>query len=198
MAFATADELASHLKTTFTASEEEAAELALDRATARIQSMTGQILSAEADDVVTVVEPDGRDLWLPEGPVTAVSAVTGRSYGDTTSTTYAVNDDYTLIAGSTGLARLVRTGGRRAYWPQLVTVTYDHGFETIPDDLKDACLEVATELVANPERLTTEAIDDYRSGRASGSRETVVGPALAAAIRKYRPRGARSVRVTTP
>ena len=173
MAFATPEQLAGHLQVDL---DRYTAEQALDRATARIQALTGQQFEAVAGDVHTATVR-GDDLLLPQRPVTAVTTVAYRYL--TTLTEQILTEDVDWHLDGSRIAWL----GTRD-WPARITVTYDHGYATIPQDVVDACLEIATELYANPERLTTEAVDDYRAQRDPGA----VGPALGAVIRRYRAR----------
>ena len=187
MAFATPADLAAHLQQSFTAEETATAQQALDLATARIQGLTGRQFTAKVNDVVTLETDGGRDLRLPNTPVTSVASVVGRGLGSSTSVTYTATTDYELVGN-----RLVWSRGWPGGWAQLVTVTYSHGYATVPGDVKDACLEVAAQLFRNPDGMTTAALGDFR---AEWDNPTELGPALAAVIRRYR-RRVYSVRIS--
>ena len=154
MSFATPADLATYLQRgTFDASEEVSAQLALDIASAVVVERTGQTFVAVADDTVTLDTHYGEDVRLPQRPVTAVTAVTTRNRGETTSTSRTVNADYEVRGDR---LRWVGIG----YWPYEVTVTYSHGYAAIPDDVKGATLAVAAEIFDNPEGLSRSALDD--------------------------------------
>ena len=153
MSFADPEDLATYLQAgQFDDEQEASAQLALDIATAVVVERVGQTLEMVLGDVVTL-EPHGEDLHLPQRPVTAVHSVTTRNRGYVATTARTLNTEYE-VRGSR--LRWVGIGT----WPYEVTVTYDHGFLTIPDDIKGATLAVAAELFNNPEGLSRSAIDD--------------------------------------
>lgn len=119
-----------------TAAQVAAAERALAEATAAIQNYCRQTLSLVEDDEVTLdVFGAGDRLFLPELPVAAVSAVVEDGK------TLAAGADYAL--GQYGI--LHRLGGARwARGVQVVTVTYSHGYGTLPDDIVAVCVRAAS------------------------------------------------------
>lgn len=154
MSFATTTDLAAYLQRTgFGPAEVASAQLALDIATAVVRERTGQDFTIKTNDVITLDTYEDRDVVLPQGPVTAVGAVVTRNLGSTTTTTRTLNTDYEVRGGR---LRWVGAGT----WPYEVTVTYTHGYATIPDDVKGATLAVAAEIHANPEGLSQSALDD--------------------------------------
>jgi hypothetical protein len=107
---------------------------AIDAATAEIQDHCRQTLSlVENDDISLDVAPGQTRLLLPELPVVAVQAVTeaGRPLQEGT--------DYVL--GQHGM--LHRIGRPWAAGIQNVTVTYTHGYATLPGTLVDICTRAA-------------------------------------------------------
>lgn len=155
MAFATADDFATLVNRTLSQAETDQVELLLDLATGAIKGWTHQQIELVEEDVVLLAGTWADDLELPERPVVAVSSV-------------KVNG--VAIAGE-GWAwnerQLLRQGGERAFdsppgldWTAVVNgpsgsglswagpaatieVTYDHGFEEIPEDVRVACLSIA-------------------------------------------------------
>jgi hypothetical protein len=107
---------------------------AITAATAAIRNYCHQYLELVEDDEWTFdVRPARWNLLLPELPVVAVSAVLEDGEALT------VDDDYKL-----GLyGQLWRVGRRWEPGVQIVTVTYDHGYATIPDDIVDVCTRAA-------------------------------------------------------
>lgn len=156
MSFATPADLAAYLQIPTFVGEvdaEASAQLALDIATSVVIERTGQAFTATTGDVVTLDTFPGDDIRLPQRPVTAVTSVVTRERGHATTTTRTLNTDYEHRGDR---LRWVGFGS----WPYEVTVTYDHGYETIPDDVKGATLAVAAELFDNPEGLSRSALDD--------------------------------------
>lgn len=119
-----------------TAAQVAAAERALEEATAAIRNYCRQTLSLVEDDEVTLDVFGAVDrLFLPELPVVAVSAVVEDGK------TLAAGADYAL--GQYGI--LHRLGGARwARGVQVVTVTYSHGYGTLPDDIVAVCVRAAS------------------------------------------------------
>ena len=150
MSFATPDELATYLQASSV--NEEAAQLALDIATAVVVERTGQDFEQGTNTVVTL-NPDGEDIYLPQRPVSAVTSVTTRNRGYAETTTRTVHADYEVMGSR---LRWVGLGT----WPYEVTVTYSHGYADIPADVKGATLAVAAEFYNNPEGLSRSQIDD--------------------------------------
>lgn len=117
-----------------TAEQQAAAALALTWATAAIKNYTGQEIELKEDQEITLDVPTGRrKLFLPELPVIEVSEV------EEDGETLTVTDDYKL--GQHGI--LHRVGRCWAEGIQIVTVTYTHGREEIPDDIVAVCTRAA-------------------------------------------------------
>jgi hypothetical protein len=156
MSLASPADLAAYLqRETFTAAsaKEASAQLALDIASSVVVARTGQTFEAVAGDVVTLDTHFSEDVRLPQRPVTAVTSVVTRHLGETTTTARTLNTDYEVRGDR---LRWVGIGT----WPYEVTVTYDHGYAEIPNDVKGATLAVAAEIFDNPEGLARSAIDD--------------------------------------
>jgi hypothetical protein len=148
---ATAAELDAATQSTIPAAT---AALALASASAVIRRWTRQDISLVADDVVSLRVIDECELVLPQRPVVSVSQVKVNSL---------VLQDWVLSGD-----RLLRTGGWRRLPgtttypdPGLVEVTYTHGEDPWPDDVRAVCLDLAAMSVTNPGGLRSVAIDDY-------------------------------------
>lgn len=133
-ALATAAELQTFLNRTFAdGGETDQVELALATVTADMQRIAGQQFFEVADDDV-VLDPEQADVvFLPERPVTEVSAVaiSGTDL-DIDAQVYWYDD-----------GRLYRNPcGSWGYLRRSVAVTYTHGYadDAIPDDLKGVCM----------------------------------------------------------
>ena len=149
--FATAAELAATMQTSVDAA---AAELALASASAVIRRWTRQTITRVMDDVAQLRVVDCAELVLPQRPVVSVSEVKVNAL---------VLNDWVLSGD-----RLLRTGGWRYLPgtstypdPGIVQVTYTHGWDEIPDEVRAVCLDLAASTVSNPGMLRQESIDDY-------------------------------------
>jgi len=149
--FATAAELAATVQAPVDAA---AAELALASASAVIRKWTRQTITRVADDVARLRVIDCDELVLPQRPVVSVSEVKVNAL---------VLNDWVLSGD-----RLLRMGGWRylpgtsSYPdPGIVQVTYTHGWDEVPDDVRAVCLDLAASTVSNPGMLRQESIDDY-------------------------------------
>lgn len=143
-AFATPTELAGFLQTdldTYSATQ------ALDIASKAIRDHCDWNITEE---IVTgkVLDCDGsRSIWLPTLLLTAVASVVENGVTLTVLTGF----DWTSYG------RLIRAGR----WPnqaRSVTVTYTHGYATIPDSVKGACLSAAGRVYVNPDGIKQETI----------------------------------------
>ena len=149
--FATAAELAAMVQAPVDAA---AADLALASASAVIRRWTRQTITRVTDDVAQLRVINCDELVLPQRPVVSVSEVKVNAL---------VLNDWVLSGD-----RLLRTGGWRYLPgtstypdPGIVQVTYTHGWDEIPDDVRAVCLDLASSTVSNPGMLRQESIDDY-------------------------------------
>lgn len=143
-AFASSTDLQNWLQ--LSAINSAAATLALDVTSGAIRSFCGWSISQET---VTADPLDGsgeRSLWLPTLRLTAVGAVVENG------TTLTVVTDYDW----TKYGRLIRAG-RWPRTPRSVVVTYTHGYASVPDVIKGACLIVAAVLYNNPQFLSSRS-----------------------------------------
>lgn len=119
-----------------TAAQVRAAQRAIAEATEAVRNYCHQTLSLVADDEITfdVALARSKRLFLPELPVVSVVSV--------------VEDDETLLVGEdyqlANYGVLHRINGYWAQGVQVVTVTYDHGYSTIPQDIVDVCTRAAS------------------------------------------------------
>lgn len=137
MAYASTTELASWMQDS--SIETATATLALAVASSAIRTHCGW--SIEEEDVDAVLDGTGeRSLWVPTLKLTAVGSV--------------VVDGDTLVAGTdydwTSYGKLIRAG-RWPNTPRSVTISYTHGYETLPEVVKGACLIAAAIMYRNPE-----------------------------------------------
>lgn len=109
---------------------------AIVEATEAIRNYCHQYIEWVEDDEYTFdVDPGCGRLFLPELPVTEVSDVTE----DDESLTEGREEDY--LVGNFGI--IYRMGQNWEPGVQIVTVTYSHGYETIPDDVRAVATRAA-------------------------------------------------------
>lgn len=135
----------------------------------------------------------GPTLDLPDGPVTAVTAVV---LDDTTITDWTWNDRSQLIRHgyltATDPDRGGAAGGHRGSWggPQAtVTVTYTHGYDPIPDDVRAAVLTATARSITNPVGVRSEGLGAYQvtyAGQAADLGAVVITDAERRLLSRYR------------
>jgi hypothetical protein len=175
--FATAAELATYLRTTFDAAQTTAANQALTLASASIQADTNQRIEAVANETITFsVTPGTFQIVLPELPVTAVSAVSINGVA-------LLAADY-VLATTTGILRRLHTRAWGTTYESIVSITYSHGYATIPDAIKRECLRRAAGLFENPEGGSVLETAGPYSWRTTGQKED--GNESGTALDRYR------------
>jgi len=117
---------------------------AIVEATAAIKNYTHQEIEEIEDDEITLdCAGISRKLFLPQLPVTSVASVVE----DGELLTEGAGEDYQLgqwgILHRVGPARGAAGGRAWAGGIQIITVTYTHGWETIPDDIVGVCTRAA-------------------------------------------------------
>lgn len=135
--FADVDDLAVLLGETFDATRSAQAELALEMASTAIRAWTRQTIDLVEDDTIVFAGVWDTDLTLPERPVIEVTEVTV----DGTAVT-----DWELVGWS-----LRREWGGWGGPAVLISVTYTHGYESVPAWARSVCLQAAARFVINPE-----------------------------------------------
>lgn len=124
--FATLSDVAAFLQIAITTPTQIAAvNRALTEASETVRNYCHQLIDLVEDDEITLDCVGGVRLFLPELPVTEVSEVI--EDGET----LVIDDDYKL--GQHGI--LHRVGQKWVKGIQIVTITYSHGYATIPDDI---------------------------------------------------------------
>lgn len=133
----------------------------LDAASDEIRSVLGQQITR---NTTTAILPGVEDYWLelPQIPVVSVeSAVMSGGFVA----------DFRLIGN-----KLYRWHGWQdlffVYEPSTISVTYTHGYATVPGDLVTLCCslasvgmaQAATGALGHTPGITDEAIDDYKVG----------------------------------
>jgi hypothetical protein len=131
------EDLATFLQATI-ADDDPAALAAIDAASAAVRRETGQILTPVVADQVVLDGSGSGVLLLPELPVTAVTAI---SVDGTALETTAWRWTRSGLLYRLGAA--YRYGEPWVAGAANVAVTYSHGFDPLPDDLKDVVARIA-------------------------------------------------------
>jgi len=138
---------------------EAAVAAAIVEASSYIQAYTKQTIERVEDDKVTF-DGKGRDrrLFLPQLPVIEVTEVIEDDE------TLTAGDDYKL--GAHGI--LWRIGGYWAEGIQNITVTYTHGYATVPNVIAAVCARVAA-------RIYQAGVKAAQNGGIAGVQATTLG-----------------------
>lgn len=167
------------------------ATLLLSIATSAIQSAVGQTLTYVADDVVDLVVTENR-IILPQRPVVDVTAVQGLTGSEWVVVQDVIMPVY-LLDGGINSAWASDSATEAPWWSYvaqlpwpLASVTYSHGFQTIPDDLRGICLTVAGRMASNPVGLTSEQVANVSFSYAQMSTASGFSAFEQAVIDKYR------------
>lgn len=128
----------------------------LSIASEAIRAYTGRQFDVVTGDVYLDQRGD-TSILLPELPVTNVSAVQVLAPDGTWITlgTDPVNPDYIWDA-HTGVVTIRQVGQPISPVPT-VQITYDHGYVTVPEVIKQVCVTIAARLLANPHNVLSQA-----------------------------------------
>ena len=141
MAIITVEELAAFMGREFSTSERTQAEAIISVVESAIESETGVSFTHKANDVVRL-QADGHGIIeLHSRPVTDVTSVLD------------VNDeeiDHWEFDGLTTIYNLFPL--------QVVTITYSHGFDIVPKDIRGVALGIASRVMYNPSGLRQETV----------------------------------------
>lgn len=153
---ATVADLATLLGRTFTPEQELQAQALLDQASSVVRSYVRQdITRAMTTDTFTMRRVDpvlhrcAGAVTLPQRPVVDIDTV-------------KVNDVVTSDWWQDGNDLLLRSGAWD--WPPAanrapqVTVTYTHGYDEVPGDIKAIVLQAANRVIVNPSGIRSETV----------------------------------------
>lgn len=113
------------------------ANFAITESTAAIQNYTHQTLEKVENDTIIVDGNNSNKLYLPELPVISVSTV------KLNGITLEYSTDYKL--GQHGI--LYKLNGTWDSGVQNIEITYSHGYDPIPTEIKSVCARAASRLV---------------------------------------------------
>lgn len=127
MQFCTIQDVEDFLQIEIAEAKAGAATRAIVEASQAIRNYCHQVIELVEDEAITVDCAGGPRLFLPQLPVVEVSLVVE----DGETLTAGPDEDYQL--GQYGI--LHRVGANWAAGIQIVTITYSHGYEDLPDDV---------------------------------------------------------------
>lgn len=167
---ASADDLITHIQRDIPSA---AAELAIRRASARVRNHTRQVISFVANDTIEIPGGD-RVLRVPQRPLVVSDRypLTVVEVGEFGAPDLPMVEGRDFVRTGSQLTRghPYHPGTRTLGWPwtrvlgvwaPTVRLTYSHGYFSVPDDIADVVLELATVNVTNVAGLRSESIDDY-------------------------------------
>jgi hypothetical protein len=162
----TSTDMATLLRRTFSPAEVAAADLVLQGVIGTVKRAARQQLELVTNDVVQLPGVWEQTLRLPQRPVVAVTAVSLR---DPAGVAIALVETRDYVWSRLGLLQRIGFIARiprsiEGYWggpAATVTVTYSHGYASIPDDVRAIVLAAAVREFGNPEGDTEESIGNY-------------------------------------
>ena len=152
----------------------------LDDATALIREATDQFISSVDNEVILLGSLDRDILILPERPVRAVDVV------KVDGVTLAA-DNYTFT--TSGFLQRVKGAETWLATSIGIEVTYDHGFTTVPDDIKSICRASAARALTRNEGGTAEAMGGTFMQTAGFSPQVFLTTGERMALASYGPQG---------
>lgn len=164
--FATPDDLATRLGITLTDDEWFRADSLLTDASALIADEVGQTIDLVTDDVYTRPGTYDNRILLPQRPVVSISSITARLLGNTDfpiadDSWYIDGDELVRAAFPLGIERHFFQTGNGWLGPTFtLTITYTHGYATIPQIAKSVCLEAVVRVWGNPGGVAQESAGD--------------------------------------
>jgi len=174
---ATAADLAARLGRALTATETTRSVPYLKDASAKVRKYTRQDFTEEAGDVVRL-RPIGTRLRLPQRPVTAVNSVTAIGWAGIPDLVLPAGfwgwdgiDVIELSPFDSGLWINLPTVELGEDLPDTYDVDYDHGDDTVPDDVIAVVCGMVIRVLTSPsvvEGMNTEKVGQYSYGMQQG------------------------------
>lgn len=134
------------------------AELLIAGVSKQVLTFTRRSSFTSTETTVRVGGTGTGTILLPGWPVSAVTAVVEDPDGD------APGDLLAYVDWSEDGILTLLTGGRWAARPRFYEVTFTHGYDEVPEDVRNLVLRVAARAFSNPEGLATEGVGGYNAG----------------------------------
>jgi len=180
---ATTDDVAAILQRTLTTQEVTYATRLIEMASAMVRRYTRQDLTAATADVVNLPGTWGHTITLPQRPVTAVTSVVINGATPAFASWKLIGDELFIGTGSfqpdygsslwggpsglwgpAGSSTGPQATGASWQGPQgSVTVTYDHGYAVIPDEITNEVAGMAALQMSSPVGIDREVIGGYQA-----------------------------------
>ena len=176
------DDVAAILGRALTAPEITYATRLLAMASGIVRRYTRQDLTLVTGDVITVPGTWGHTIMLPQRPVTAITSVVINGANPAYASWKLIDDELSILTGSfqpdygsslwggTGLwgpaGSYIGPQATGASWqgPQaVVTITYSHGYATIPDDIANEVAGMAALQMSSPVGIDKEVVGGYQA-----------------------------------
>lgn len=178
---ATAEDLGKMLGRTLSGDQLAQATLLLDMASDEVRGyLGGQQVTAGTSTIMVPLrrsdpyeDPCRAEVWLPQRPVTNVTAVTVD--GDAPVRWWWADDKVFLPY------TLWRQGQHR---PPIVEVTYEHGYDPVPGDIRNVVLQSAGRVLVNPSQIRSEVVGGISTVYAVQVSGEALGVLLTAAERR--------------
>lgn len=141
--------------------DEERAGLFLRIASGEVRGYTGQLFDYVEDDTAILNGRGTKVLLLPELPVLAVTELLeAYATGDEAAIDGPLADKPVWEWDEDGIIERIDGGvfRRRRRWYRVI---YDHGYETVPDEVKSVVLRAAGRAFENPEGIRQETLGRY-------------------------------------
>lgn len=145
----------------------------LEMASAKAERYCGRRFARVEDDVITVGQLGDAEVYLPSPPVEAVTAVTLGGAALATSL-YEWSEQG-------------RIGSLAGWWSGPLTVTYTHGYATIPADVALGVATIVAERFSGPEPgVRSETIAGFATAWERGASSLGMSAAAAEHLDPYR------------
>lgn len=146
---------------------------------------TFELVTSDTVDLRGTYEPV---LKLPEQPVVAVNSVTFDGTALTSSQWELLPHGRLFRTNTTVSDRKHHAAGTWGGPLYVVTVDYDHGWSSVPDDVKGVVLAAAARAWANPQSALYESVGTYRIGFSNQQQVSALTAFEVELLKTYRPR----------
>jgi hypothetical protein len=154
--FVSVEELAAFLRRDIDVGD-PSAQLYVELATGMVRRVTGQTIEKVEGDTVKLDGVTRRLVFLPQIPVLAVSSVAITTNGTATDLVEVDDFDWSPNGELRRLPEWTLWHADR----QGIVVTYDHGYDPLPEDIRMVTLQLAARLWANPSGQSSERTLNY-------------------------------------
>lgn len=188
--FASTDDFGDLLGESLTGTRLLQAVSALEIASAAIQNRTGQTIERVDDDTIVLAGTDDWRLTLPQRPVVEATVATIDGVAPLAGSYQLIDDTLLRVGGwrgpSMASANWPDWSGYRLAVPSVIEVTYTHGFDQIPDDIRAVCLQMAVRVMQNPAGVRQESIGTYSVSYGGDIGGSAMSPAEEKMLGRYR------------